>query len=1009
MGLFSHANIFLMLRVLRAVCTAAAIFALSASVAIPSLALAPDRELTQYVHRIWQTQQGLPDGAIMRIIQDPTGYLWLATEAGLYRFDGVRFAPVERLYAGAPAGLNIRSAALDSSGTFWLGGNEGTVYAVRPNGTTAYSAEQGLPGGVAECVVPARNGVVWACMEGGVARIDPNATGQKIQAFRSADGLMNDHSRAICEDAQGNIWEGGDTPNIALYSNGKFRSRPLARLPGATSIRALFCDGDTVWAGTSYGLVRLRGGQQTLFTADEGLVDSFVFEVTKGEHGVLWIGTRSGFSRLSEGLTNPTWDSFRPRDGMSQSTAQTILEDREGSLWVGTKRGLNQFVNGRSVPYTASEGLPSNETGPVLQDSSGVIWAGTLDAGLAHFDGRRFLKLTTADGLPSNVVRTLVEDADHSLWVGTSKGLARIANGRVASRFGAADGLPSADIRSLFRARDGSIWAGTAAGLATYRQGEWTTPVGAPRGLIRCIGQDRDGNILVGLEEGIYISSGNAFVLLTQGDIYMRNPNAFLLDQAGLLWVAMNGAGLRLIDGRHVTQFTTRDGLYDSEILGLAVDGQDRMWMACSRGIFWVSRTELVQFLAGTIGRVRSVAYTPTEALRVIESRQGVLPALWRMQDGHLWLSTVHGLLALDPAPQNDSGPPVAIENPVVNGVPYYPEQVSQLPGGQKNIQFTFAGLSYLQPELLRYRYRLEGYDKDWVDSGTHSDASYTNLPPGNYKFEVTACNADGSCSESRAAMSFTLAPLLYQRAWFWPMCILVLSGLGWLAYQLHIRRLHERYDLIVSERSRIARELHDTLIQGFSGITMALQAFSTRIRTPDERETLAEIISDAATCLRETRQSVAGLRAVPGPESGLANTIRQAVREITETKSVRVKLQLDDFTRELPPDVEYNLLRIVREAVNNSVKHSGAGLIEVTLQSSPGMLVISVHDDGTGFSGDSAAAPGPGHYGLIGMKERASQIGAELEVVTKPGSGTTIAVSLPVFSPASRTLELSK
>jgi ligand-binding sensor domain-containing protein/signal transduction histidine kinase len=997
-----------MLRIVRAACAAAATIALFASVAPSAFALTPDRELTQYVHRIWQTQQGLPDGAITRIIQDRQGYLWIATENGLYRFDGVRFTPVERLYTGAPAGLFIRAAALDSSGTFWLGGNDGAIYAVRADQTTKFTSNDGLPGGQIQCMLAARNGIIWACMERGLVRIDPGD--RSVKVFRASEGLASDNSRTICEDPKGNIWAGGDTPNLALYNNGSFRARRLNHLPEVASVRTLLCDDDTIWAGTSFGLVRLQDNQQQLFTSAQGLVDSFVFDVQRGDHGIIWVGTRSGFSRLRDGATTtPTWDSFLPRDGLSQSTAQALLEDREGSLWVGTKRGLNQFVNGRSVPYTASEGLPSNETGPILQDSQGVIWAGTLDAGLAHFDGRRFLKMNTRDGLPSNVIRTLEEDADHSLWVGTENGLARVVSGRVVARYHESDGLPSADIRALFRSKDGSMWVGTSKGLATYSHGQWSIPLGMPHVPIRCIGQDRDGNIVVGVEEGLYIMNGHAFEPLAQGEMYLRNPNAFLLDQYGLLWVAMNGAGLRIIDGRHLTQLTTRDGLYDAEILGLALDSQDRLWMACSRGIFRVDRDELVQYAGGEIDHVSSVPYTPTDAQRVIEGRAGVSPAMWRMNDGHLWLSTARGLLALDTAAHDEPDPPVVIENPLVNGASTPPAQISKLPGGQKNIQFTFAGLSYLQPELIQYRYRLQGYAKDWVDAGTRTEVSYTNLPPGDYTFDVTACNFDEPCNSPPTSVSFSLAPLIYQRALFWPLCILIGAALGWLGYQLHIRRLQERYDLIVSERSRIARELHDTLIQGFSGITMALQALSTRIRTPAERETIEDIISDAATCLRETRQSVAGLRAVEGPESGLVNSIKRAVREITETKPIRVKLSLENFNRELPPDTEYNLLRIIREAVNNSVKHSGAGLIEVSLQSSPGLLVISIHDDGSGFSSDDAAALGPGHYGLIGMKERASQIGAEFEVVTNPGAGTTISVSLPIFAAAPRTLELSK
>jgi signal transduction histidine kinase/ligand-binding sensor domain-containing protein len=965
--------------------------------ASPAIALTPDRELTQYVHRIWQTQQGLPDGAIVRILQDPTGYLWLATEAGLHRFDGVRFTPAERLMSGAPANLYIRAAAQDASGTMWLGGNDSKVYAVRSAGTVTYTQEQGLPGGLMQCMVPETSGIVWTCMERGLARIDPANTSQPIQVFRAADGLASDNARAVCETSEGVLWIGGDTPRVTERVNGGFKIHALNGIPPAASVRSLLCDGDTLWVGTTFGLVRIQSGQQRLFTTKDGLVDDFVFSLSKGAQDTLWVGTRSGFSRLHKDI----WDSFSPEDGLSQSTAQTVLEDREGNLWVGTKRGLNQFTDGRSVPYTAAEGLPSNETGPVLQDTAGVIWAGTLDAGIARFDGRRFTKLTTADGLPSNVVRAMAEDVDRSLWIGTANGLARISGGRVTARYSAANGLPSSDIRSLFRDRDGVVWIGTAAGLASLTGARLTIVASAPHREIRSIGQDRDGSVVVGTDEGIYINEDGAFRPLTQGGVYMRNANAFFLDRDGLLWVGLNGAGLRLIDGGKVTAYFTRDGLYDAELYGISVDEQDRMWIACSRGIFWVARGDLRRFAAGEIDHVNSVSYSPTEAQRVIESRPGVQPALWRMKDGRMWFSTVHGLIALDPAqPAREGPPPIVIEDPVVNGAVTAPQQISQLPGGQRNITFTYAGLSYALPELIRFRYRLEGYDADWIDAGTRREAFYTNLPPGDYRFQVTGCNFDGPCNQTGAVIAFTLAPLLYERVWFWPLMILLLGGMALLAYQLHIRRLRERYDLIVSERSRIARELHDTLIQGFSGITMALQALTARVQTPSERETLQDIISDAATCLRETRQSVAGLRAMPGStgsqhESGFASALSRAVREITETKGLRTKLDLDKVTRDLPPEVEYQVLRIVREAVNNSVKHAGADEIAVSLRANPDALAITIRDDGCGFSSEETTA-GPGHYGIIGMKERASQVGATLDLVTKPGAGTAITLTLP-------------
>ncbi|MEP6963781.1 MAG: two-component regulator propeller domain-containing protein, partial [Acidobacteriota bacterium] len=520
-------------------------------------------------------------------------------------------------------------------------------------------------GGLTQCVVPVKEGVVWVCMERGLARIDPRDTKQPIQTFHTADGLASENTRAVCERENGDLLIGGDTPNLTLRSAAGFSTQTLKGLPPAASVRALYCEGDTVWAGTTFGLVRIQGTEQRLFTRADGLVDDFVFSISKGAGDALWVGTRSGFSRLRSG----TFESFRPQDGLSQSTALAILEDREGSLWVGTKRGLNQFVDGRGVPYTVREGLPSDRTGPVLQDSTGMIWTGTLDAGLARFDGRRFTKLTTSHGLPSNEIRALAEGADHSLWVGTSQGLARIADGQVAGIYTAGSGLPSSEIRSLYRDPAGTMWAGTAAGLAAFRGGRFVTETTAPARPIRAIGQDGAGEIVVATDEGLYIGKAEGYQPLTPGGVYLRNANAFYLDRDGLLWVALNGAGLRLIDGNKVTTFLTRDGLYDAELYGITADDQDRLWMACSRGIFWVARAELRRFAAGEIESVDSSAYSPTDALRVIESQPGVEPALWRMQDGRIWFATVRGVIALDPTqPLREGAPPVVIEDPIVNG-----------------------------------------------------------------------------------------------------------------------------------------------------------------------------------------------------------------------------------------------------------------------------------------------------------------------------------------------------
>ena len=370
-----------------------------------------------------------------------------------------------------------------------------------------------------------------------------------------------------------------------------------------------------------------------------------------------------------------------------------------------------------------------------------------------------------------------------------------------------------------------------------------------------------------------------------------------------------------------------------------------------------------------------------------------------KTRDGLIWVSTTLGLLAIDPARLVRVLPPapVVVEEVVVNGETRDPHEIGELPPGSSNVSFGYTALSLLAPMRITFRYKLEGFDNDWIDAGARREAFYTNLAPGNYRFRVVARKSDNSDWDNAEPVSFTIAPHFYQTAWFLPLVgvALGLASLG--VYRLRVRRIKEQMRAVVAERSRIARELHDTLIQGFSGVTMEMQALVARLSPSDERGTLDEIIHDAASCLRDARRSVAGLRSGPGDRSGLAGAIAQAARQLTETRDVRLKLELNNSPRQLPVEVEYNLLRIAQEAITNAVKHSGARTIDVSLACTPQQILLSVADDGVGFSIADGPGARPGHYGLIGMKERATQIGADFRIVGDPGAGTTVTVRLPL------------
>lgn len=420
--------------------------------------------------------------------------------------------------------------------------------------------------------------------------------------------------------------------------------------------------------------------------------------------------------------------------------------------------------------------------------------------------------------------------------------------------------------------------------------------------------------------------------------------------------------------------------------------------MACSRGIFFVSRADLLQLAAGKISRVVSTPFSPTDAQRTIECQSGVQPALWKMQDGRIWFSTIHGVLILNPSHLNRGlpPPPVRIEEIHVNGRAVDPQCVGELRPGRTNVSFRYTALSFASPTRIAFRHRLEGFDRNWIDAGARREAFYTNLPPGTYRFRVAAANPGDPWIEADRPIEFTVDPHFYQMRWFLPLAIGCIALSIWGVFRLRVLQVKARWNAVLAERSRIARELHDTLIQGFSGVTMQMQALAARLRPPD-RGALEEIIEDAGHSLREARRSVGGLRAGGGTTSGLAEAIAQAARQLTETRDLRLVLKLDSSLPPLPADVEYNVLRIAQEAVTNVLQHAEARELEVRLEGTPNELHLAVRDDGKGCPAAELVQPRAGHYGLIGMRERASQVQGDLRLESEPGRGTTVSLTLPL------------
>jgi signal transduction histidine kinase/ligand-binding sensor domain-containing protein len=966
-------------------------------------ALNPNKRLTQYTHRIWDQEEGLVQPTVYSILQTRDGYLWLGTQDSLIRFDGIHFHEFGGDGDPSLGSSIIRALDEDRQGNLWIGSIGNGLGRLTGGHFTWYTTKQGLPSDIVTCVASDHEGGLWICTNKGLVYWN----GTRFHVYTQANGLPSGRIRGTCEATDGTRWIAGADFGLGRWVGGKFVPFTQFALPARQGIRSLACGSDgSVWAGTDDGLAHIKDGAVRVFTSKDGLANGSVLSLFAGVDGSLWAGTRDGISRLYRGEVN----TYRTTDGLSHSLVLSLYVDREGSLWAGTKNGLDQFSESRVTPYTTSEGMPSNDAGPVTEDHNGKLWVGTLGEGLAEFDGRRFKTLTKRDGLVDNRILSLHVDDSGDLWAGTTRGLNRLRDGHVIGLYTTHDGLAGNEARSMFTDYSGTLWVGTNKGLSVFRGGRFAPfPGGAPlTGSVVALGGARAMRLFVSTEPGsLYYLDKDRFVDYGPREA-LRPVSAYYVDHKDhALWMGTLGTGLlRWRDGK-LTAFRVKDGLYDDLIYSILPDDSSNFWIASSKGIFRVSREQLDAFAAGTITRFASIPFT-TGQLR-FECQSGVDPAAWKTKDGRLWFSTTNGLVVVNPNRliRNSLTPPVQIEMAFVNGERRDLQSPLKLRPWEKNLEIHYAALSFVAPEKITFRYKLEGYDKNWVDAGTRRGAFYTNLPPGNFRFHVIASNSDGVWDRNGAAIGFSIAPFFYQRAWFFPALAIFVGFAIWFGYQRRIRRLKEQFDLVLAERSRIARELHDTLLQGLSGITMQLQALWTKLPASPEKHTLREIIKDSAECLTEARRSLWGLRSRDNESFGFGARLERAARQATKGHAADLVLKIQPGPVPVSAEVEYQLLRIAQECISNCLQHAEADTVEVGLSFEGGFLRMSVRDDGHGFD----CAPDrvwAGHYGLVGMRERAQELGAELTVSSAPGSGTEVSVALALAAPAhaNRTME---
>ena len=967
----------------------------------------------------WTTEQGLPQNSVTAIAQAPEGYLWIGTFGGLARFDGATFRLVDRIDSLGRHVDRILALAVGHDSALWIGTEETGLLRYRDGAYRRYTVADGLPDNTIRALHVDRAGALWVgAQEGGVVRL----TGGRVEHFADADGIPLDNVVSFAESPDGTLWINAAS-RVATLEEGRPSLRRWRESPlDGIETFALEDRAGARWFSLARGMARVTPGGVRVYGPDDGVPGSATMLEDPG--GGYWLGTgNDGLFFFDPAGAGGSVRRYPLPDGGRNYRVRAARLDVEGNVWFGTNAsGLLRVKRNVFTAYTSAHGLSYDVATAVYADAAGVVWAATNCWGVNAIDlARRTVRLfkprKPRDPTGDPCVFALTESPAGTMWVGTyGGGLTRLRGGR-EERLRVPAGLSDSVVLALFTDRDGSVWAGTnRGGLAVLDGGRvrarYTTADGLAHNSVRTIYQTRDGALWIGTLEGLSRLEDGRFTTYTGADgLSAPHVRALYQDRDGDLWIGTYGGGLNRLRDGVFTPITREDGLGDDVVSAILEDDRGYFWMSGNRGIYRVRRAELQEFADGRRGRVHSVLYGATDGLLNAETNGGFQPAGWKDGRGRLWFPTVEGVVMVDPArvPVVERPPRVTVDEVVVDGERRAAAEPLVVGPGRPNLEFRYTGLSLSAPEYLTFRYRLEGFDQDWVEAGARRVAYYPRLPPGRYRFEVTAANRDGVWSQPTTAGLRVTAPF-WMVWWFRAGAALALVAFVLMMVrrrEVAIRRSRAAQEefarrLIESqehERKRIAGELHDGLGQELLVVkNRALLALQVEGLRPPVREQLKHITDVATQSLESVRSLAHNLTPRQLDHLGLTAALRSMVAVTAETAGITLRVSVDDVDGLLPAARQIDLYRVVQEGLSNVVHHAAASSATVHIRRAGDDLRVTIADDGRGFQvrrDDRGRLAGG--FGLTGIAERVRMLAGRIEVTSTPGRGTTLEVAIPV------------
>jgi ligand-binding sensor domain-containing protein/signal transduction histidine kinase len=943
-----------------------------------------------YTQRLWQSKDGLSDQMVQAFAVTSDGGLWIGTRRGLLRFDGVRFVIYDHEIAPALLEDGVNSLMTAQDGSLWIGTEGGGLLRYQNHTFRSYPTPDGLSNSFVRAIFQDRSGRIWIGSDQGLFIVD----GDQIRRIDGVNGIPSIFVRAITQDHLGRVWvggttllcfegltsvrefppEGGPSKNLvtAIHEardgtlwvgtrSGLFQmqsSGTLSRVQGMSSTVNVLqenTDGD-LWVGTAgQGLFIYRNQALLHITAPQVLPSNTVETLFEDNEKNVWIGTQAGMLRLSR-----TPVSIIPFPGGADSEFKTIYQDRDGSIWVAASSHLFRIRDGVAEPYRFPN-FPDIRIRTLLRDRKGALWIGTDGMGVIELDGRRITRYSTTNRrLANDFIRVLLEDRDGSMWVGTDGGVTHL-NGTSSANFGTGNGLAYFSVTSLLQDRTGDLWIGTSRGLSHMHAGRFIQD-----GVTRALQQEKLWDIREDADGGLWFATSNGLYRFREGSLH---------------------------------HFTTKDGLAGNVIYKILDDTAGNMWLSGPSGISRLKRHDLDALADGGARQLSLSLYISSYDMEYASLSGGTQPAGWITNQGDVWFPSNLGAIHVA-ANQTESIslPQIMIDQVVADGQIEPSRNKIILKPGNSRLEISYIALRLRSQEALRYRYRMEGLEP-WTNAYTRRTAYYTNLKPGKYTFQVQVFEVSNPRKALGASVEIVQEPHFYRTPWFLTLC---LSALCVAVFGIHRFRLHQmalRFHAVLEERTRLAREMHDTLIQGCVGVSTLLEA-ALEVGSSENalnQQLLNYANEQARTTIDEAREAVWALRQHAGSAEERSLSWQRIASQFSREFGTPTQCSISGAPFELTEEQTHELTMVMREAISNAIVHGHPSRIDIAVKFLQEGLRLEIRDNGAGF--DPAVARGSGnrkHYGLIGMEERIQLLGGNVDIASTVGEGTVVQVYLP-------------